>query len=153
MAAESERTHRGMIETYNSDVESGMLSAPSGSTVLPTGRGVYKARLFGALFMAMALAKSSHSQAEIDAAMIAATDIALLTLKRQGVPRLDQEEAKSFRTAYLTSVNEAMVAAFDLGPLPPLGFLEQPELLALADHLHDVRELSRSDSNVTQQRR
>ena len=64
MAAESERTYRGMIETYNSDVELGMLSVPSGSTVLPTGRGIYKARLFGALFMAIAYTKSARSEVE-----------------------------------------------------------------------------------------
>ena len=62
MAAESERTYRGMIETYNSDVALGILSVPSSSAVLPTGRGIYKARLFGALFMVMAHVKSAHAQ-------------------------------------------------------------------------------------------
>ena len=135
MAAESERTYRGMIETYNSDVELGMLSVPSGSTVLPTGRGIYKARLFGALFMVMAYAKSAHSQAEKQEMLNVATGIALEPLQGQHVPRLDPEEAKSFTTAYITSTFKAMIAAFDAGPLLP-GSAQQ-EHLALADHLHD----------------
>ena len=59
MAAESDRTYRGMIDTYNSDVAIGLLSVPQeGTGAVPTGRGLYKARLYGALFMVMAYAKA-----------------------------------------------------------------------------------------------
>ncbi len=135
MAAESERTYRGMIKIYNSDVEIGMLSV-SGSVVLPTGRGIYKARLFGSLFMVTAYVKSTHSQAENEEMMNLATGVALEPLQGQGVPRLDREEAKSFTTSYLTSTFKAMIAAFGTGPFMP-GSAE-PEHLTLADHLHDA---------------
>lgn len=136
LAAESERTYRGMIETYNSEVDLGMLSVPSGSTILPTGRGIYKARLFGALFMVMAYAKSAHSQAETEEMMNVATGVALESLQGYGVSHLDREEAKSFTMAYLISTFKAMIAAFDAGPLLPGS--PQQEHLALANHLHDA---------------
>ena len=136
MATESERTYRSMIEIYSSDVELGILSAPSGSTVLPTGRGIYKARLFGALFMVMAYAKSTRSQADTKEMMNVATGVALEPLVGQGVPHLDREEEKSFTMAYLISTFKAMIAAFDAGPLLPGSV--QKEHLTLADHLHDA---------------
>ncbi|MEX1231224.1 MAG: hypothetical protein WEB58_13345 [Planctomycetaceae bacterium] len=138
MAAESERTYRGMIETYNSDVKLGLLSAPSRSTVAPTGRGIYKARLFGALFMVMAYVKSTQSDSEAGnmEMMNMATGAALEPLQGQDEPRLDREEAKSFTMPYLTSTFKAMVAAFEAGPFLPGS--AQREHLALADHLDDA---------------
>lgn len=137
MAAESERTYRGMIDAYNSDVELGLLSRSSGTSAVPTGRGIYKARLFGALFMVVAYTKSvAQSQAESEEMLNMATGVALEPLQGPGGPRLDREEAKSFTLAYLTSTFEAMVAAFDAGPLLPSS--AQRQHLVLADHLHDA---------------
>lgn len=136
MAAESERTYRGMIETYNSDVQLGLLSAPSSPTVSPTGLGIYKARLFGALFMVMAYVKSTQSQAEREEMMNIATGVALEPLQGQREPHLDREEAKSFTMPYLTSTFKAMVAAFRAGPFLPDS--AQQEHVALADHLHEA---------------
>lgn len=147
MAAESERTYRGMVEIYNSDVELGVLAVPSASTVLPSGRGIYKARLFGAMFMVMAYVKSAHSQQENEEMMNIATGVAMEPLQGQGVPRLDREEAKSFAMAYLISTFRAMTAAFGAGPLFPGS--ARPEHLTLADQLHDALAESIGRENYT----
>jgi hypothetical protein len=136
MAREAERTYRGMIATYNRDVEIGKLSAPSKVPVGPTGRGIYKARLFGALFMAMAYAKSGPSQEETEEMFTVATGVALESLQGDGDVRLDREEAKSFALAHLTAVMKSMLAAFGVGSFLP--GTARPEHLALADHLHDA---------------
>ena len=137
MAAEFERTHRGMVNTYNTDVELGLLSAPSTSVAsVPTGRGVYKARLYAALFMVYAYSKSGHPQAEVNEMMNVATGIALEPLVGGEEPRLDRDEAKSFTLAYLTPTLNAIVAAFEAGPMVPERFAE--EHVTLADQLHDA---------------
>ena len=136
MASESERTYRGMIDLYNSEVEAGMLSAPSGSIVTPTGRGIYKARLFGAMFMSLAYAKATQSQAEGLEMFNIASGVAVKPLLGQSAPRLGREEAKSFTMDYVISATKAMVAAFEAGPLVP-GAAQQGHI-ALANHLHDA---------------
>jgi hypothetical protein len=147
MTAESERTYRGMIEKYNADVSLGMLSVPFGLTVLPTGRGIYKARLFGALFVVMAYLKSAHSEAENWEMVNLATGVALEPPQGQGVPCLTREEARSFTMAYLISTLKAMTAAFAAGPFLP-GSAKR-EHLALADHLHDALAESIGTENYT----
>lgn len=147
MAAESERTYRGMIDTYNSDVELGLLSASAGSNVSPTGRGIYKARLFGALFMVVAYVKSTQSQVEGEEMMNVATGVALEPLQGQGEVRLAREEAKLFTMPYCISAFKAMAAAFNAGPLLP-GSAKQ-EHLALADHLHDALTESIGSTHYT----
>ncbi len=147
MAAESERTYRGMIKTYNSDVELGILSFASGSAVLPIGRGIYKARLFGALFTVVAYMKSAHSEEETMEIMNVATGVALEPLQGHGVPSLDREEAKSFAMDYLVPTFKAMIAAFDAGPFLP-GAAEQAHI-TLADHLHDALAESIGTENYT----
>jgi hypothetical protein len=147
MAAESERTYRGMIEIYNEKVALGMLPAEFPSKIVPSGRGIYKARLFGALFMVMAYLRSGHSEAENWEMMNLATGLALEPLRGQGMSRLTQDEAKSFTTAYLTSALKAMTAAFAAGPFLPES--AKREHLALADHLHDALAESIGTENYT----
>ena len=136
MAAESERTYRSMIDTYNSDIELGLLSTPDCSTVVPTARGIYKARLFGSLFMVMAYAKSTQSMAESEEMMNIATGVALEPLQEPDVLCLDRDEAKAFTMTYLITTFKAMTAAFAAGPLLPGA--ARPEHIALADQLHDA---------------
>jgi hypothetical protein len=135
MAAEAERTYRGMIDIYNEEVSDGIL-LPPGPLVAPTGRGIYKARLFGALFMVMAYARSTQADSETEDLMNIATGVALEPLQGPDEPRLDREVAESFTVPYLASTVRAMIAAFNAGPLLPA----QPrnEHLALAEHLHEA---------------
>lgn len=134
MAAESEQTYRGMIKTYNSDVQLGLL--PAAPTAAPTGRGIYKARLFGALFIVMAYVKSTQSQADSEEMMNVATGVALQPPDGQHEPRLDREEAKTFTMPYLISTFKAMVKALNAGPFLPNS--AHKEHVVLADHLHDA---------------
>lgn len=137
MAAELERTHCGMVDTYNADVELGLLSPPSTRVAsVPTGRGIYKARLYAALFMVYAYSKSGHPQAEVKEMMNVATGIALEPLVGGKEPRLDRDEAKSFAMAYLIPTLDAIVAAFEAGPMVPGQLAE--EHITLADQLHDA---------------
>lgn len=137
MAAESDRTYRGMIDTYNSDVAIGLLSVPQeGAGAVPTGRGLYKARLYGALFMVMAYAKAVTPAPDVEEFMNLATGVALDPLQDPAGPHLDREEAKSFTVAYLTAVFRAMGAAFQAGTWLPGD--ARPEHLALAEYLHEA---------------
>ncbi len=137
MAAESERTHRGMVNLYNSDVELGTLSAPSTlATVTPTGRGVYKARLFGALFIVYAYAESGHAEANVNEMVNVATGVALEPLVGGAEPSLDRDEAKSFSMAYLKPTLKAIIAATRAGPLLPGDVSDEHD--TLADQLHEA---------------
>jgi hypothetical protein len=137
MATESERTHRGMINTYNSEVELGLLSAPLTSVAsVPTGRGVYKARLYAALFMVYAYAKSGHPETEVTEMLNVATGIALEPLVGGEEPHLDRKEAESFTTSYLIPTLKAIPAAFEAGPMVPGQLVK--EHTTLADQLHDA---------------
>lgn len=136
MAREAERTYRGMIATYNQDIHLGLLAAPSKAPLGPTGRGVYKARLFGALFMAMAYARSGPSQQEVEEMVNVATGVALESLQGSSDIRVSREEAKALTMPYLTSVMKAMIAAFNAGTFLP--GTAGPEHIALTEHLHDA---------------
>jgi hypothetical protein len=149
MAREAERTYRGMIATYNGDVGLGMLSAPSKQPVAPTGRGLYKARLFGALFMATAYARSGPVQQEAEEMFNAATGVALESLQGSGDIRLTRDEAKAFTMPLLISVIKSMTAAFNAGPFLPGE--AQPAHLALTEHLHDALAESLGTDRYTPQ--
>ena len=137
MAAESERTHRGMINLYNADIELGLMSVPSTSAaIIPTVRGIYKARLFGALFIAYAYAKSGHADADVNEMVNVATGVMLEPLVGGGEPSLDRDEAKSFAMAYLKPTLKAIIAAFKAGPLLPGRLTEEHN--TLADQLHEA---------------
>jgi hypothetical protein len=147
MAGESERTYRAMIETYNSDVALGVLAARTPLEVSPSPRGVFKARLFGASFIALAYARSSASQAENEEMVNVATGVALEPPDGEGSLVLDREQAQSFTIPYLTSLLKAMQAAFKAGQLLP--GMAGPEHVALADHLHDALSESIGPQNYT----
>ena len=59
MVSEAERTYRGMLNTYNSDVADGILP---GTAISPTGPCLYRARLYGALFMVAAFTKVARPE-------------------------------------------------------------------------------------------
>lgn len=138
MANESERTHRGMIEIYNEEVEEGrLLSArPGASAVEPTGAGIYKARLFGSLFIVMAYARSGHSVEEYEEMMNIATGVALDSLQGEGDVYFDREEAREFTSTYLVPAFKSVLAAFKAGPVLPGA--ETAEHITLSNHLHDA---------------
>ena len=137
MAAEYERTHRGMVNTYNTDVDLGILSAPSTAVnSVPTGRGIYKARLWAALFIVYAYAKSGRPEAEVKEMMNLATGVALEPLVGGREPHLDRNEAKSFTMHYLTPTLKAIAAAFEAGPMVPGQLME--EHIVLEEQLHDA---------------
>ena len=137
MAAESERTHRGMVSSYNADIELGLLPVPSTSaTIIPTGRGIYKARLFGALFIAYAYAESGHAEVDVNEMVNVATGVALEPLVGGGEPSLDRDDAKSFAMAYLKPTLIAIIAAFKAGPLLSGHLAEEHN--TLADQLHEA---------------
>ncbi len=137
MANESERTYRGMIKTFNEEVEEGLLSAPpAGPTVEPNGSGIYKARIFGSLFIAMAYARSGHSLQENEEMMNIATGVALDSLQGEGDVYFDREEARPFTSTYLVSAFKSVLAAFEAGPVLPGAMT--PQHITLSNHLHDA---------------
>ena len=137
MANESERTYRGMIEIYNEEIEEGLISAPpDASAVEPTGAGIYKARVFGSLFIVLAYARSGHSVEEIEEMMNIATGVALKSLQGEGDVYFDREEARQFTPTYVVPVFKSVLAAFKAGPVLPKAMT--PEHITLSNHLHDA---------------
>ena len=135
-SSELECTYRSMIDTYNSDVELGVIPNVGVVAVKPTGRGIYKARLYGALFIVMAYVKSSNSLDDNQEMMDFATSVAIKPLEGSGEQCLDRAEAESFTMDFVLSTFKAMTAAFKVGPLLPDSIKQ--EHIALAEHLHDA---------------
>ena len=152
MAEESERTHRGMVQIYNEDVAVGILSAPNRNqtTLVPTGRGIYKARLFGALFIAHAYTVSRHSQDEVTQMISIATALALKPLVDAPEPTFTRDDARALIQPYLWPTLKAITAAFKAGPIvAPTQY--RNEHLALADKLHDALAESIGRSHYTEE--
>ena len=137
MANEAERTYRGMLEIYNAERGTPLLPSSAGAPLAtPTGQGLYKARLFGALFMLVAYNSSGHSQEQKLEMTNIATGLALEPLQGSGDVHLSRDEAKSFAMSYLTSTLRSMIAATNAGPLLPGAASREHK--ALAEHLHNA---------------
>jgi len=137
MASESERTYKFMVSMYNEDVQLGVIPCPSSvSPATPTGRGVYKARLFNALFMTLAYARSGGPETEVRELINVATGIAISPLQGPGPTKFERSEAEAFTIHYLKAVVPAISSALDA----PHGLPGAPsaELDALAEYLHDA---------------
>lgn len=136
MASEAERTYRGMIEIYNESLNSPGFSDLPRTRAEPAGRGLYKARLFGALFLLYAYSKADAGDQQFNEFANAATGLALMTAEDPNKLHLDREEAKSFTIDWLKLTYVAIVNAFDAGPMIPNALRE--EHVALTDRLHDA---------------
>ena len=139
MAEESERTYRGMVESYNRDVAIGVLSIPvkCKETVDPTGIGLYKARLFGALFLVHAYAASDHSKDEIKQLINVATGLALHPLVDSNELSFDREDARSLNETYLWPTFKKIAIGFKAGPIDPTSPIKN-EHASIADQLHNA---------------
>jgi len=136
MASESERTYRGMVNIYNESLHSPGFSDRPRTPVEPAGRGLYKARLFGALFIVYAYSKADAGDQQLNQFTNAATGLALMTADDPNKLHLDREEATSFTIEWLKSTYVAILNAFDAGPMVPNALRE--EHVALTDRLHDA---------------
>lgn len=145
MASESERTYRGMIETYTSDVALGVLP---GAPASPTGRGLYKARVFGALFMAAAYARVAESPADAEEFVNAATGLALEPLQGPAAPSFDRAEAAAL-VPYVTRVFKAVISAYGADPFVPGS--TDPAHVELAEPLHEALADSIGEAAYTTQ--
>ena len=132
MANESERCYRHMISDYSMDY----LERRNLPDVCPTGGGLFKVRLFGALFMWRAYALSNHRKQKVSEMMNVVTEVAIEPLLYDSSIQFSRDEAKTIASSYLPSTVEAMEAAYRAGPLIP--FLVSKEHERLADHLHEA---------------
>lgn len=137
MANEGERTHRGMLAVYNDSVAAGLLPRTTGAaTAAPTGRGIYKARLFAALFMAYAFVRSGASESDGEEMMNIASGVAMKPAQGPGEPSLARNEAANFTIDFIKAVFPAIDRAVRTGPGVPGA--PSAELETLAGHLHDA---------------
>ena len=138
MADESERTYRGMVQIYNQDSSVGMFDVPSKcSDVFPSGQGLYKARLFGALFMVHAYTVSGHTREEVHQMVNLATGIALFSLVDSKEVSFSRNEAKALIESFLWPTLKAITAAFKAGPVSPMSPISTVHV-GLADFLHEA---------------
>lgn len=138
MANESERTHRGIFDLYRKDVEIGLLSQPSvPPPTSPTGRGVFKTRLFNSLFIVAAYALKTRDTDGGDQLMNIATGVAIEPLSEEGDLTLGRDEAKEIFESFGVSVFRALPGALRQVPVTPMS--SSPELDMLADRLHEAQ--------------
>lgn len=148
MAGESGGTHRGMVNTYLSDVQDGILPSPAADPPQrPSGRGLFKARFFGALFMVVAYAYATGAESGTDELLQAASGIAIEPLMEENGVHLEREEAKSIAESYMSPTLEAIRGAFKRAPITPDSQLT--ELDALAEQLHEALADSIGTENYT----
>lgn len=148
MAEESGRTHRGMFDTYLSDVQDGMLSPPpTDPPEHPSGRGLFKARFFGALFMVVAYAYATGDESGTDELLQAASGIAIKPLLEENGVHLEREEAKPIAESYMSPTLEAIRGTFKQAPIAPDN--QSTEFDALAEQLHEALADSIGTENYT----
>ena len=137
MADESERTHRGIVDLYRKDVEVGLLSEPDAPIpTTPTGRGVFKARLFNSLFMVAGYALKTGDAESANQLMHIATGVAIEPLSGDSDLMLDRDEARQIFDSFGAPTLKALLGALRQVPVTPTS--SSPELDALADRLHEA---------------
>ena len=147
MADEQERTYLGMLDVYNQDVAQGLLPRSASDVVKPTTRGIFKARLLGALYSVAAFAKSGGDQDDYWELLEAASGMARM---RAGdpTPRVEHEEAVKLFDDFALPALKAINAALDIWPRSP-SQATAPEHEALADLLHSALVESIGANNYT----
>jgi len=151
MADESGRTHRGMVATYVSEVEGGILPDPPNSLPDgPTGRGLFKARFFGALFMVVAYMYVSKDEYETEEFLNLASGVAVQPLVDDDeVVDLDRKEAERIVLSSWKPIMSDIKDAMNKAPVVPED--EIPEIHTLSKHLHDALEDSIGSENYTRE--
>lgn len=136
MADQMEKTHRGMISSYNEYVKTGQLKSIKWRASKPSARGIYKARLFGALFIPTGISSFSITSTADEWAAEFIQLASTIALAANAPPLLNEREAKSFSHRYIQLVMTAIDDAIEAGPFFPGS--DRPEHRALAEHLHDA---------------
>lgn len=150
MAEESGRTHRGMVDTYLRDVKMGLLPPPKAQiSPGPSGRGLFMARFFGALFMVVAYIYASRDESGSQELLQLASGLAIEPLMGEGDVYLDRKEARPIANTYVSPTLKAIRMAIKRAPVMPEA--ASTELDALADQLHEALAASIGIGNYTQQ--
>jgi len=151
MADESGRTHRGMVATYVSEVEEEILPGPPNRLPDgPTGRGLFKARFFGALFMVVAYMYVSNDEYETKEFLNLASGLAVQPLVDDDeVVDLDRKEAEKIALSSWKPIMSDIKDAMNEAPVCPEDDIQEVHILS--EHLHDALEDSIGSENYTQE--
>ena len=148
MANESERTYRNMIGIYLDDISNGLLSQPIGKlSTGPSGKGLFKARLFGALFMVVAYIFASKDEEGGDQILQASSGLAIEPLLEDGDVTYSREEAMEIVDSYVSTTLSAIRGAIKQVPIKP--DTKTPEFEALVAQLNDALKDSIGSENYT----
>jgi hypothetical protein len=148
MSNESDRTYRNMIEIYLDDINNGLLSPPVGKlSTGPTGEGLFKARLFGALFMVVAYAYASQDEEGADKILQASSGLAIEPLLGDGDVTYSREKAKAIVDSYVSATLSAIRGAIKQVPIMP--DTNSPEFDKLVAQLNDALKDSIGSENFT----
>ena len=148
MTNESDRTYRNMIEIYLDDISNGILSPPVGKlSAGPTGEGLFKARLFGALFMVVAYTYASQDEEEADRFLQASSGLAIEPLLGDGDVTYSRDRAKAIVDSYVSATLTAIRGAIKQVLIKPN--TNSPEFDALVDQLNDALKDSIGSVNFT----
>ena len=149
MTEESDRTHRGMVEVYTSEVEAGLLSSPTDQLPTgPKGRGLFKARFFAALCMVVAYGFASvGDESGIDKLLQAASGLSIEPLMEGGDVHLSRNEAEPIASSYVSHTMPLITKAINQAPVTPQ--TSSAEFDALAEQLHEALADSIGTENYT----
>lgn len=147
MASEGERTYRGMVDLCASDADLGVLPSLGDGRPELSPRGVYKVRLFNALFMVYAFARNTQSKQETEEMLNAATGAAMYSFSEGSDLEFTPAEAKEFVMEFLGASFKAITRAFNVGPWVPGG--ARSEHMELMEYLHDSLSESFSGCGYT----
>ncbi len=148
MANESDRTYRNMVEIYLDDISNGLLSPPVGKlSTGPSEEGLFKARLFGALFMVVAYIYASKDEEGGDQILQASSGFAIEPLLENGDVTYSREEAKKIVDSYVSATLSAIRGTIKQVPINPN--TNSPEFEALFAQLNDALKDSVGTENYT----
>jgi len=121
MVREADRVHRNWVTIYCQDLSLGLFSG-SYSSAVPTGKGLYQARLLASQFLPVVFIRRSPS---LDSEFLQLTNFAsgcaLIDLVEPSAsPAFSQEEAKVFGFEYVKQVQRAIIDEFQSGPSTPV---------------------------------
>lgn len=155
MVSEGDRTYRGFIKNYNLDIERGILPKTNDYTLIkPSGRGLFKARLFASQFIPVVIIFKYGKYTELfEQFRNTASGVAIKEIMKQNSdPYFSREEAIKFADDYMIDVAKAIILDLKQGGTTQRKVMEGIEsdaFKALVNIFHDNLKESIGANNYT----
>lgn len=141
MADESGRTHRGMVGIYLKEVDEGVLPNPSHQLPDgPSGKGLFKARLFGALFMVAAHKCVFENKDQLETLLDISFEMAIKPIIDDDSFDFNRQDANQIFASYTKHTLRSILKSLSNTPISPESDLTSisSDFDFLCDQLHDA---------------